>query len=597
MPNISEIAQGANYLGSPQLGGYSNTAIDLDVKPIQQLAQYTFLTNKSNYDQHQKDVDEKIAKLAELAPYDLVNGEGKDSAYVLDALKKMRERGARFAATNWKTPDEKDKAYFAFQKDIADYKNLITSANKRAIAYDLEKSRINLSDVPEGSKKIQLQDLDKQFKSTDIFTPIVSTAKVEVPEISVGTPVLKNVTQVVKDTNGFTEVKSNFFDVAKNTANADVISLGLFQPPLPENATEDQKRQYQISAFGNDKNKFWQKMGEVYNSAFTDPKYSKIITDPVTGEQKAINEVDLNKIKENPLLQGQQELLNRYNTWATQQRQNVIDGKYKDYIDPKTNLVTTVSADEFRIIDPTKPLQPRDLAFLELFRQAAPDKTDKDYKYTGDATKVRLENIQQAGENWRLLHKPTTEKAPSAIVDEAKVFTETLLGKIAAATNPDGTVDLAKAQLTPLELQMMGNGEVTKGQFSLSDPLSPTAKLIYDKNTNTVVAETPIFKLDRDGNRVENGSNKVNINFQQIANNKYNSNSVSETGAGENKNRQQLISDYGASGKPEPPTASKNVRLVDYPIDTQRGIKAFMKKYSLPEQKAIEILKSKNKIQ
>lgn len=418
MPDINSITAGNSYVGNAALGGFAPTAIDLDVKPIQQLAQYTFLYNKSQYDQKQKDADEKIAKLAELAPYDLVNGEGKDAEIVLDNLKKLRERGAQFAATNWKTPDEKDRAYFAFQKDIAGYKDVINSANKRAIAYDLEKSRINQQDIPPEAKKIQVQDLDKQFNSTNVFTPITSTAKVEVPDIVVAPPVMKTTQRVVVTPNGDVTETENLFSPAQNRANANAEEFGLYQPPLPNNATDEQKRQYQINAAGNKRNEFWQTMGANYNAALLDPKYSKTQTDPVTGLQVQINEVDLNKVKSNPLIQGQVDLINRYNTWAAQKKQDVLDGKYKDYIDPKTNLLVNITADEFNPIDPTKPLQPSDLIFLEKFRQAAPDKLAKEYKYTGDATKRENAWLDYKAS---LAHLPQN-KPPEVIEKPAQLF-------------------------------------------------------------------------------------------------------------------------------------------------------------------------------
>lgn len=322
MPDINSITAGASYQGNKNLGGFADTVIDLDVKPIQQLAQYTFIYNKSQYDQKQKDADEKIAKLAELAPYDLVNGEGKDAEIVLENLKKLRERGAQFAATNWKTPDEKDRAYFAFQKDIAGYKDVINSANKRAIAYDLEKSRINQQDISPEAKKIQVQDLDKQFNSTNVFTPITTTAKVEVPDIVVGQPVYKTAENIIATPNGDVKQSNTFFAYNENAANSYAEMLGLFQSPLPDNATEEQKRQYQINAAGNKKNEFWQQMGQNYNATITDPKYSKTQVNPVTGEQVQINEVDLNKLRENPLAQGMVDLIHQFNasqaqTWET----------------------------------------------------------------------------------------------------------------------------------------------------------------------------------------------------------------------------------------------------------------------------------------
>jgi len=378
MPEISDITTGASYRGDAALGGGSFGSFEINTQPIQQLAQYTYLYNRQLFEQRQKDADEKIAKLAELTAYDAINGEGKDTPLVLDALEKLRERSSEFASKTWSNPKDKVKDTFAFQKEIADYTKLLNAANQRAIKMGLEKDRINKDNTlsPE-QRQIQLKDLQSQFDKTDIYTPINSAAKVDIPKLSTPGAVMKTADIITNADNQTILSEATIFDPAKTGANARAAALGLFQKPLPTNATEADKRDYEIRQLGNKDNKFWMQMAQNYNQALTDPKYSKTVKDPITGLETSVNEIDIEKVKQNPIVFSQIELINRYNDYANKKKADVAAGLYKDKIDPRTGLLTTVTADEWFTIDPSKPLEDWQIIYLEDFRKAAPDIIEK----------------------------------------------------------------------------------------------------------------------------------------------------------------------------------------------------------------------------
>ena len=133
MADSADIASSSsNYVGSAALGGAKEIAIQIDNKPIQQLAAYTLMYNKSQYEQRQKDADEKIKQLGQLAPYDLVNGIEKDATELKDAQAKLTEAMAEFAAKGTpKSPAEKIQQDLDFQKKITGQIKLINAANAR----------------------------------------------------------------------------------------------------------------------------------------------------------------------------------------------------------------------------------------------------------------------------------------------------------------------------------------------------------------------------------------------------------------------------------------------------------------------------------
>ena len=58
-------ANASNYTGNAGLGGGSFGSFQLDTKPIEDLAKYTMLYNKSLFDQRQKDAEAAATEIAD----------------------------------------------------------------------------------------------------------------------------------------------------------------------------------------------------------------------------------------------------------------------------------------------------------------------------------------------------------------------------------------------------------------------------------------------------------------------------------------------------------------------------------------------------
>src|SRR4051812_35694333 len=119
MPTIADITNAASYQGNAALGGGGGFVLDVDLKPIQQLAQYTFLYNKSQYDQRQKDADQKIKELADLSAYDLTTARGKDKDAVVKAVATLTDAGKNYSSKGVpQSPQDKINQEIDFQKQI-----------------------------------------------------------------------------------------------------------------------------------------------------------------------------------------------------------------------------------------------------------------------------------------------------------------------------------------------------------------------------------------------------------------------------------------------------------------------------------------------
>lgn len=422
MASSADIAVNAsNYRGESALGAPTGLPIQIDTRPIQQLAQYTFLYNRSQYEQRQKDADQKIKELGELAPYDMVNGIEKDTAELKDAQAKLTEYMAEFAAKGTpKSPAEKIQQQLDFQKKIADQLKLINAANARKIKLDTYTGAVQAdTKLSAQEKELRVNQAKELFKNTDINTlPDIPNYDLTMPKN--GDPLIEtvNVLKNDKDGNAVIDETIKQFSIGNNWKASYLDGNDLRIPTLPENATPQQKAEYEQKklAFSKSSIGAWQSAADFYNHALTDPNYKKTVTTTdinVIGaapNTALTEEVDVEKIKSsNPIVGGIISLAERYNNYAAKRLEDIKNGYYIDSVTgEKVLLVGGDKVADVKFIDITKPLKPEDLAFLDKFERAAPDQIDKKFIQTDNAiqgqqmaTQIKLKKLDEAGANWR----------------------------------------------------------------------------------------------------------------------------------------------------------------------------------------------------
>ncbi len=269
----SDIAISAsNYTGNAALGAPTGLPINLDTRPIQQLAQYTFLYNKSNWEQDQKNADAKVDELAKLAAYNPINGIRKDTQAVIDAKVKLQDAGAKYARELAKNPKERTEQFVKFKTEIGEAENLINSANNRAIAYNVRKNAIMQGADPAAQKDIQLKALDKEFDETDIYTKISALPNYKVENVEIPKPVPQKIDTVVIGDNQNIQVKSSIFNPATNIPEADRVVLGIKNlypkkgTPEYDQLSDVQKQQADLQGAVESSGKFWGDMSGNFNA-------------------------------------------------------------------------------------------------------------------------------------------------------------------------------------------------------------------------------------------------------------------------------------------------------------------------------------------
>lgn len=383
MAGIADIVQQQSYVGNAGAAGGSNGAIILDTKPIEKLAEYTMFYNKAEYDQRQKDIDAKVVELANFTALDLNGTRAKDKDFLLgqwSEVQKASEEYARYTPTSQSDKVEKQLEYEAKLKKLT-YN--VQSGTQRAIAYNMRLNAINNNGkLSANEKNSRIQDLNKDFDNTDITTPIPAEDGYEIDVPKIGPPVYSKNQITQKDANGFLTSAISLF-APKESMNASFAEEnGLIIEPLPANATDAQRREYEakVIAYKKAGHTLYKDSAVLFNDALNNGKY-----------KKADGTVDYEAIKaSNPLLASTVKLIDDWNSYSARRKDQIQKGQLFDATGNPV-IASLYNADDYFQIDKTKPLTGSQLIFLQKFKDAVPDGKSEKYDYTGeDIAKKKL---------------------------------------------------------------------------------------------------------------------------------------------------------------------------------------------------------------
>lgn len=564
MATIQDIAAGSSYQGNAALGGGGGFILDLDMKPIQQLAQYTFLYNKSQYDQRQKDADEKIKELADLTAYDLVNGLDKDKNELIDAQAKLQEYMASFAAKGTpKSPKEKIQQEAEFKGKIQEQIKKINGANQRLISYNLHKAAIEASNDLPGVKAEKIRMLDDQVKNTDIYTPIRAIPNFDLSIPKIGDPVYKTVDAQAIGGDNNVEQTVTYFDGPANDAAALLESGALSDlttPPGP-GASDMEKAQWALRLKSRQGNLIWQDAAKAFNAALNDPNYKKVQTNlmavPELSTQQPGTEIDFEAIKQkNPVVGNIISLAERYNEYAKERNTEdwVIDEKgYKVILPNQPDK-------KLRIIDISKGLTPQDVVYLEKFSKAAPDKLESKVTHTGEASANYRAKLNEQGANWRAKLPYTMAKinaGAGATKTEQELYPikktwELLRPFIDEKTGLPTNKVVKYSDMTPEQQEKLKAQIIAGGTERLNPDKLSTAKISFVAPTT----DHPNGQIRIDGTVTSDNKDAaatVMINPDDITYTYFND--INKNDAGKEA-PQRLIFDFNTEpGKLQPPTA------------------------------------------
>lgn len=533
MATIQDILAFNSYRGDANLGGGNFGVIRLDPKPLEDLARYTLMYNKSEYDQRAKDTQDKIDELAKLTALDPNSAIKKDRDYLIPKYNEVLKYGSEYARKTPKNNEERVSQFLEYKQKMSDLSKDITSGSGRSITYLKRKDDIakDATLSPE-QKELKYKQLEEEANSTDIHTAINSEEKFDLkqPDIPKG---LKRKTTVLVNT-GNTQVEENFtmFDPQQTLNAAFLVASGIDDKVIPKGSVAYQaltplQKQYQDQLQLSTKSNatIWKNSAEALNTAINSkddqgkPLY-----------RKQDGSIDYDAIESsNPMLHGIVGLIDRWNDYVSQKRNEISQGIFSDRMGRHVTLKEAANPRDYFIIDKNKPVTPEQLVFLQMFAKSDSDDLEKNAKYTGEEN-TRLNNEQDNALGWYNARtgRINAEKAAATpidpsqfgnIIDDVNADELRSEGQARRLTDPKGN---PLRMVNGVVVDKDGNPFTTgKGTFVIpASALGDVVLTEYNKaagapkmqSDGTIVADASPSRIDTD----DNGNVTIRIDGGQI---------------------------------------------------------------------------------
>jgi hypothetical protein len=470
MADINSIAAGSIYRGDKELGGYIPDGFEIDMKPVEKLAAYTFLQNQAYYNQRQQDADAAIKELADISQFDAAN-----------SLPQYRDEGTRIGTELVKeaaeltkkiprTPQERVQLQYDLQRLKRDKEEQVKALNAKNISYKNQLASIDKSPIAENEKQIlrdRLTGLFKDVKWNDP-TPTLPNYSVKLPEVGVGA-VTKLETNV-KDANGVYHIKLDEVFNPKVTNQQSLVQAEGLEDILPANASEDAKVEYALRKLKGGSKALWDKMSENYNAVVNSERYK------VTDENGNVTvNVELMK-SENPEIATLLEGVDKWNEYNRIGKENANKGLFA------SKGVNVLTADDFFEIDKTKPISANNLLNIQKFLRAKSPTKAEEYNFTGESLKqqdlAKDWFIAKTGRGQLQLEKDkwnTAQTGGETVKNGAWEFATSMYKDLAKLADKNGVInpdELRKLNAEQLKYLGVESGE-TSGIFNPLQFTSP----------------------------------------------------------------------------------------------------------------------------
>lgn len=349
MASASDIAvSSSNYTGNAALGGGGLGVARIETRPIDNLAHYTVMYNRSMWEENNKIVEAKIKELADYTALDYNNAIPKEKPIALDAYNKVQLKASEYARKRSTNSTERVQQDLQFRQDIADALKTIKNINARSISYQTQKKAIaGATDLTPAQKDERYKQLDRLAESSDYTTslPNLEQFDLKVPEVAV--PVQRKVSVTHYDGEKQVEEVFTFFD-PKNIGAAYIEAGGMkvIDEKSPEwsGLSQTEKDQQLLLRGAKSAAIVWDNAAKYFSDALNDPKY-----------KNKEGKIDYEAIQaSNPLVHGVVELADRWNDYSTKMKTAIQSGYYTDQQGRQMKLTTGLSADEYFTIDKEK---------------------------------------------------------------------------------------------------------------------------------------------------------------------------------------------------------------------------------------------------
>lgn len=279
MSVTSEINSSALYLGDKNLGGFAPSAIDIDTTPLADLAKYTMLYNKAEYDQRQKDAEKRALELVSIAQFDFA---AIDEKWRTPIAEKMNELTAFIRKNNndvfnyQKNPD----AYLEYQQKKADLNEAVLSGKANQVLLELRKTGV-AAETNLKMKKVKEDEMNRDKAKTTLFDKMPIEDKYDIKFTELAKNQQLSFDAVERNPNDNTVRNYKVTDMGFINAQANLAKFEDLLPTLDKesdlfkNATQEQKDRM---VGEDDRRKAFEKSGyikmaEIAQDIVNNPKY------------------------------------------------------------------------------------------------------------------------------------------------------------------------------------------------------------------------------------------------------------------------------------------------------------------------------------
>lgn len=459
MATVQDILQADSFAGNANLGGANAPAIQIDTKPLQQLALYTMFYNKTLYDQAVQDRDAKIKEVADVSKIDLNNVWGKDKDEMANDLNNLKIKAAEYAKKDTRSvQDELD-----WQTSIGDVMNKYNSAKQRAVTYQSQIDDAN-KNYSGKERDIRIKDINDRFNNSDISTPISSATGYKPVGINIPNPVTSTVDVFKTDANknllGKNEV--TFFNTLASTPVALNAVNGIHS--LMNSVTGVDK---DLQSTANGEMQTWMGMNDTLNAVIA-------AKDKDTGKYKYFDDNGKflwNQFQQdnasNSAIMAPMNSIMRLRDYSTQHDQELSQGVFSDngvnYGAPSSIDKNTFKAGMINITP--DGLQPQQLGLAAMYSTFEGDKNKKDVtklglgieqqKANSESSKAALgwANLKLDKDKWKATQTVGTDAMQNTALDKAK----RIYNEMAALADKNGVISPDKVrQLNSEQLKYLG---------------------------------------------------------------------------------------------------------------------------------------------
>lgn len=427
MATAAEIgATGSSYTGDAGLGGYGLGFGKIDTRPFQDLARYTMLYNKSEYDQRQKDAVAKANELSDALSYDLTSSIPKDAKVLQDKYNGL----VSYLRDNPDAVDYKNqKKWLEYKKMRNDLTNDIQQAGVRNTMNLGRQNEIDATTQPE--LKQYLQDkLDQEIEATDIRTPLRHSAKYDIAPVPITeAPTRKfGVTDVGRNVIGTADW--TVLDQAALNNQAATLATGLANSTDFAQQPDFQKLPPQVQARIMDQYKAQQASGKLLPVKMAENFNAAIQNTPgfftTTPDGKKV--VDMNAVlkSDNGLVRGNAEQIQTYNNAMDQMVKYIKSGYFKDEFGRELHFGNDASGlreSDYKKIDLTDGLQPEELLKMQIWGASKTQPT-REIKLLQTDNEIQRENIAARWQELGLQKEKFNYQKSGSIVGADSVLRE-----------------------------------------------------------------------------------------------------------------------------------------------------------------------------